>query len=36
MSKAAKIIGSVVLTLAAIGVLANLKDVKRYIRITMM
>jgi hypothetical protein len=36
MGKAAKIIGGIVITLAAIGVLANLKDVKRYVRITMM
>ena len=36
MAKAAKIIGGVVITLAALGVLANLKDVKRYVRITMM
>ncbi len=36
MAKAAKIIGSVVITLAALGLLANLKDVKRYVRITLM
>jgi hypothetical protein len=36
MGKTARIIGSVVITLAAIGLLANLKDVRRYIRISMM
>lgn len=36
MGKTVRIIGSVVLTLAAIGLLANLKDVQRYIRMSTM
>ena len=36
MGKVAKIIGGVVITLAAIGLLANLKDVRRYARMTLM
>lgn len=36
MVKAAKIIGGVVITLAAIGLMANLKDVRRYIRMSTM
>lgn len=36
MVKTAKIIGSVIITLAAIGLVANLKDVKRYIRMSTM
>lgn len=36
MGKAIKIIGSVVLGVATIGLLANLKDVKRYVRMSMM
>ncbi len=36
MVKAARIIGGIVITLAAIGLLANLKDVKRYARMSMM
>ena len=36
MGKTARIIGGVVLTLAAIGLLANLKDVRRYIRMSTM
>ena len=36
MGKAAAILGSVVLGLATIGLLVNLKDVKRYVRISTM
>lgn len=36
MGKTAKIIGGVVIALATIGLLANLKDVKRYIRMSTM
>jgi hypothetical protein len=36
MGKAARIIGSVIITLAAIGFLVNLKDVRRYVRISTM
>jgi hypothetical protein len=36
MGKVARIIGGVVITLAAIGLLANLKDVTRYVRISTM
>jgi hypothetical protein len=36
MGKVARIIGGVVITLAAIGPLANLKDVRRYARMTLM
>jgi hypothetical protein len=36
MWKIARIVGGVVLTLATIGLVVNLKDVKRYVRMTMM
>jgi hypothetical protein len=36
MEKAAKIIGGIVLALIAIGALANMKDIKRYVRISTM
>jgi hypothetical protein len=36
MLKLTKIVGGVVLCLAAIGLLANLHDVRRYVRMTMM
>jgi hypothetical protein len=36
MGKTAKIVGSVVLSLVAVGLLVNLKDVKRYVRMSMM
>jgi hypothetical protein len=36
MGKATRIIGGVVLTLVALGILANLKDVRRYVRISTM
>jgi hypothetical protein len=36
MWKIAKIVGGVVLTVATIGFVVNLKDVKRYVRMTMM
>jgi hypothetical protein len=36
MEKAAKIIGGVVLALIAIGAIANMRDIKRYVRISTM
>jgi hypothetical protein len=36
MGRTARIIGGIAITLAAIGILANLKDVQRYIRISLM
>jgi hypothetical protein len=36
MLKFTKIVGTVVVALAAIGLLANLKDVRRYARMTLM
>ena len=36
MEKAARIIGGVVLALIAIGAIANMKDIKRYVRISTM
>ena len=36
MGKTAKIIGGMVIALAAIGLVANLKDIRRYIRISTM
>ena len=36
MEKAAKIIGGVVLALIAIGAIANMRDIRRYVRISMM
>ena len=36
MLKFSKIVGMVVLTAAAIGVLANLPDIKRYVRMATM
>jgi hypothetical protein len=36
MAKFAKIVGSIVVTLAAVGFLANLKDVRRYVRMSTM
>ncbi len=36
MGKVTRIIGGVIVTLAAIGLLINLKDVKRYVRISTM
>jgi hypothetical protein len=32
----AKLVGFVIVTTAAIGILANLKDIKRYVRISTM
>ena len=36
MGRFLKIAGGVIVTLATIGVLANLPDIKRYVRMTMM
>jgi hypothetical protein len=36
MTKALKIIGGVVVTLVAVGMIANFHDIKRYARISMM
>ena len=36
MWKIAKIVGGVVLTVATIGVIVNLKDLKRYVRMSTM
>lgn len=36
MGRVTRIIGGVVITLVAIGLLANLKDVTRYVRMSTM
>lgn len=36
MEKAAKIIGGVVLALIAIGAIANMRDIRRYVRMSTM
>jgi hypothetical protein len=36
MEKAARILGGVVLALIAIGAIANMRDIRRYVRISTM
>jgi len=36
MGKTARIIGGLVIALAAIGFMANLKDIRRYVRMSTM